>query len=301
MFFYLDWEEKRPSQIIVTDTKPLKCNFNETFKIKKEEFTICGNINPKFTKYYPPSKLVYRKNQYLSSHLQKAIRRMDDIKSVQTAKHFIDLDYQSFLRRLPIIMMEDVTIHESVKVIVWLMIALTKGFEMKYEIVKWLLGVVYYLANENVKTYYDKSITEDTIWKDKDDDINTLLYCLRFRKCYGGMKGDLSMTEYYIYHINSGNIQCKSDKIPMIKIEMTNLKKDEWIYQANDFHCNRSIVKQVQKYYPKMKEEEIKELIWCFSSSLNSRECIIYDKKLEQKWNEIRKVVRNIQKNCVFY
>ena len=39
----------------------------------------------------------------------------------------------------------------------------------------------------------------------------------------------------------------------------------------------------------------------CFSSSLNSRQCIIYDKKLEQKWNEIRKVVRHIQKNCVFY
>ena len=126
MFFYLNWEGKRPTQIIVTDTKPLKCNFNETFKIKKEEFTICGNINPKFSQYYPPSKLIYHKNQYLSSHLQKAIRRMNDIKSVQTAKHFIDLDYQSFLRRLPIIMMEDVTIHESIKVIVWLMIALTK-------------------------------------------------------------------------------------------------------------------------------------------------------------------------------
>ena len=48
MFFYLDWKEKDLSQIIVTDTKPSKCNFNETFKIKKEDFTICGNINPKF-------------------------------------------------------------------------------------------------------------------------------------------------------------------------------------------------------------------------------------------------------------
>ena len=133
------------------------------------------------------------------------------------------------------------------------------------------------------------------------EDHNTLLYCLRFRKCYGGMKGDLSMIEYYIYHINSGNIQCKSEKIPMIKIEMTNLKKDEWIYKSNYFLCNRSIVKQVQKYYPKMKDEEIKELIWCFSSSLNRRECIIYDKKLEQEWNEIRKVVRHIQKSCLFY
>ena len=115
------------------------------------------------------------------------------------------------------------------------------------------------------------------------------------------MKGDLSMIEYYIYHINNCNIQCISDKIPMIKVEMTNLKKNEWIYQANDFHCNRSIVKQIQKYYPKMKEEEIKELVWCFSSSLNKRECIIYDKKSEQKWNEIRKTVTHIQKTCVFY
>ena len=43
--------------------------------LKKKEFTICGTINEKFTTYYPPPKLIYRKNQYLSSHLQKCIRR----------------------------------------------------------------------------------------------------------------------------------------------------------------------------------------------------------------------------------
>ena len=70
---------------------------------------------------------------------------------------------------------------------------------------------------------------------------------------------------------------------------------------TNDFHCNRSIINKVQKYYPKMKEDEIKQLIWYFSSSTNKRECIIYSDKLKEKWNEIRKVVRHIQKNCIFY
>ena len=37
---------------------------------------------------------------------------MEDVKSVQTAKHIIDLDCNSFLRRLPIIMIEDVTLHD---------------------------------------------------------------------------------------------------------------------------------------------------------------------------------------------
>ena len=71
---------------------------------------------------------------------------MEDVKSVQTAKHIIDLDCNSFLRRLPIIMIEDVTLHESFPIIIWLMIAYYKGFEIKNEIVKWLLGVVYCLS-----------------------------------------------------------------------------------------------------------------------------------------------------------
>ena len=50
---------------------------------------------------------------------------------VITGFEWIDLNQQSFLRRLPILMMEDVTIHESVKVIVWLMIAVSKGYELK--------------------------------------------------------------------------------------------------------------------------------------------------------------------------
>ena len=305
MYFYLEWTEKRPSYITVLTERPKQINYECEVKIDKKDYIICGNINTKFRKYYPPCKLPYSKNQYLLSHLQKSIRRMDDIKSVKTAKQLIDLDIQSFLRRVPILMMEDVTIHESVIVVVWLMISISKGFEIKYEMIKWLLGIIYYLSNEKEKTEYHKNITEKTQWnieeEEKEKELNTILYSLRFRKCYGGMKGDMDMIEYYIHHILNGDIQWKKDKIPMIKIEMDDLKRKEWIYQANDFHCNRYIISKIKNYYPKMKEDKIKQLIWCFSSSLNKREYIVYDEKLRDEWDKIKKVVRYVQKECRFY
>ena len=301
MYFYLEWIDRRPKSIQIQIQKPKYYNFETNVIIDKKEYKICGNINDNFNIYYPPCKLIYKKDQYLLSHLQKSIRRMDDIKSVKTAKHLIDLNIQSFLRRLPILMMEDVTIHESASIVVWLMIAISKGFKMRYEMIKWLLGIIYYLSNETIKTNYHKNIKDKTEWNIDDEKLNTLLYCLRFRKCYGGMKGDLDMIEYYIYHLSNKNIDYKDNKIPIIKIEMEDLDKKEWIYQANDFHCNRYIISKIQRYFPKLKEEKLKELIWKFSSSLNKRENIIYDKKLQSEWDKIKKVVKHVQKECIFY
>jgi hypothetical protein len=301
MFFYLEWIEKRPTIITIINEKPKNITFEVPVNIDGTEVILCGTINNKFTKYYPPCKLPYTKNQYLLSHIQKSIRRMEDIKSVQSAKHLIDLDCQSFLRRLPIIMMEDVTIHESITVVTWLMIAVSKGFEMKYEMVKWLLGIIYYLSNETKKTDYLTNNIEKKEWDVTDRKLNTVLYSLRFRKCYGGMKGDMNMIEYYIHNILSRNIETTTDKIPLVKIEMEDIKKKEWIYQSNDFHCNRHILTKVKRYFPTMTEDKIKQLIWCFSSSLNKRECISYDKKLNNEWELISKVVKRVQKSCIFY
>ena len=63
--------------------KPLDVDFSEKFKIKKNEYTICGKINSSFKNYEFPDENKYTKSVYLSSHLQKAIRRMDSEKSVK--------------------------------------------------------------------------------------------------------------------------------------------------------------------------------------------------------------------------
>ena len=124
-------------------------------------------------------------------------RHENSNKSIKTAKNFIELDYTSFIRRLPIIMLEDVSLHESFPVLIWLMISNTKGFKLKIPIFKWLLGIVYHLSTCREKTFYSK--TEGEINLNNDD---LMMNTLRFRKCYGGMKGDMEMIEYYTYVIN---------------------------------------------------------------------------------------------------
>jgi len=302
MFFYLEWNDKRPTKIELVNEKPDSVNYETDFRIKDQKYILCGNINPEFMNYYPPPKLEYTKNQYLMSHLQKCVRRMNDIKSVQTAKHLIDLDFNSFIRRLPIIMLEDVTLHESISVIVWLMIASSKKFKIKIEMVKWLLGVVYYLSNESYKTSYLKEENEYK-W---DETVTTketqlLLSTLRFRKCYGGMKGDMHMIEYYVGLVLRNDIIIKNTKISLVKPFMEILHKKDWVYEANDFHCNRYIIMTIQQYFPSYKKDYIKELIWNFSSSLNLRESIQKDKKQEKDWDEIKKVVKKVQKSCKYY
>ena len=296
MYFYLKWEDRRPDTIKLLNEIPEKINFSETFKVKGDEVTICGWINPTFYTYYPPVKKTHKKSQYLSSHLQKCIRRMDDVKSIKTAKNFIDFDYTSFIRRLPIIMLEDVSLHESFPILIWLMISNTKGFKLKVPIFKWLLGVVYHLSKCNEKTFYSKINDEMVIDNKNDIMANTL----RFRKYYGGMKGDMEMIEYYTQNLKMMTIN--TDKIFIIKDTIEGLDYGEWLIEANDFHCNKHILDYIQGRFPEYKKEYIKKLIWIFSSSLNYRiDPLDFSNKEMNDWSIIEKTVKKYQKNYIYY
>ena len=304
MYFYLEWINKRPSIIKIQNEKPSTINFRNTFKIKgsEEEIIICGNISNQFREYYPSPKKIYKNNQYLQSHLQKCVRRMQTYKSIKTAKHLIDLDLTTFIRRLPIIMLEDVCIHESISVIIWLMISIHKGFRIRCEMIKWLLGVVYYLSTEEKKDNYlnkDREETDFTI----DHQLKDILYPLRYRKAYGGMKGDMNMIEYYIHELTNLRLKPTTDKITLIKLTMDPLPYKEWVYQANDFHCNKSIIPRIKNHFPKYPEEYIQRLIWYFSSSTNLRikDDIEHPKQMIKDWEKIKGTVKRIQKTCKYY
>ena len=143
MYFYLEWIYKRPTFCELIDKKPEKYTFQTSIKLRgfgdeREDLEIYGLINTKFEDYKKhPSP--YKKRSYLISHLQKSIRKMKTMKSIQTAKHLIDLDINCLLRRLPIIMLEDVIPHSSLSILIWLMISISKGFQMKKIMIQWLL------------------------------------------------------------------------------------------------------------------------------------------------------------------
>ena len=123
---------------------------------------------------------------------------------------------------------------------------------------------------------------------------------LRFRKVYGGMKGDMQMIEYYTQNMKMININ--KDKIFIIKHSIDGLDKGEWLIEANDFHCNKHIIKYIKDKFPKYNEDYIKDLIWIFSSSINYRiDHLPHTKKQQNDWEKIQKTVRSYQRRCIYY
>ena len=56
----------------------------------------------------------------LKSNLQKCIRRGYTDKALRTANQYMEVNMVSFLRRISVIILEDVVLHESFNVIMWL-------------------------------------------------------------------------------------------------------------------------------------------------------------------------------------
>ena len=194
-------------------------------------------------------------------------------------------------------MLEDVTIHESLPVLVWLMIANTKGFKLKREIVKWLLGVVYHLSTCDEFVNYEHYKGDVAVGYDDD----MILNALQFRKAYGGMKGDMMMIEYYKQKIITKDILVNKGKVNIIKLDLGDLEYKDWIKSANDFHCNRYMIQYVKRSCD-FTEDHLKSLIWEFSSSFNKRHPKkVHDSEEINDWNKIKDIVYKFQKNCKYY
>jgi len=319
-YFYLIWENKFTPNIDAywTNIRPEKINFIEQIKcdyIKKGHyFYVCGYFIDYDEKYNLPKETTYKNIQYLKSHLQKCIRKQNYTFGVPTAFHMMKLDLNDFLRRLPIIMLEDVYLHNSFSTVIWLMISnSTHNFKFKRYIYEWLLGVVYLLCIINEKDI----INVNNIDQEKNSKIidilnnynklneieYSLLYCIHLRIAYGGMKCDLEMFENYaniwekrFIDKNETNKINNIDVLP-ICINVSKLNIEDWDLSAIDYHCNQKIIGYILKKYDDIDESELKKLIWYNSSSINSRiKNIPYN---EEKWNEIKKYVKKTQQYLI--
>ena len=304
--FYLEWIHKRPSVCEFRDKIPEEYNFTSPWPVNLRQYkeifpsvTIYGNINPDHYDYEYDSS-PYTKRSYLVSHLQKSIRKMKHTKSVQTAKHLIDLDISSFLRRLPIIMFEDVIPHTSLPIIVWLMIAVSKGFKIKTVMVQWLLGVVYFLSSckEHDPVKKIKRVQFEKI------QLNPYLKSILLRISYGGMEGDMKMMNYFIElwsHRYQQGQHMNNTKINFINHRLEPLLRKDWDLCANDFHCNRQLIDQVKKQYDMFDEDYIKKLIWEHSSRANKRIQFEVNEDEHKDWLIIKKFVRFQQNTMEYY
>lgn len=166
---------------------------------------------------------------FLKSHLQKNIRKGNAGLAVRTCKELLQQDVLQVVRRLAIIMVEDVDLHPSFNILMWWTIALSKqAAENKQRgqgevlqagdvpscLLEWLLGVTHVLCNVRRRTVFDPISTAPTIWQCVRDlhqhtavvypiptsshafvhrSIRNTLWSVMLRASYGGLKGDIHL------------------------------------------------------------------------------------------------------------
>ncbi|QKF94176.1 hypothetical protein QKU48_gp0718 [Fadolivirus algeromassiliense] len=289
--------------------KPKDTTFNTIVKWNEMSILLCTNL--KEHDYLLPVETVYNMNHitYLKSNLQKCIRRKLNDKAIKTAHHLIKLNINEFLRRISIIIIEDVILHQSYSTIVWLMAATSSKktiFKPNKYIIDWLLGLVNTLCDINECDHIDIDNTKYDITKFDDYD---LLYSLQFRIEYGGMNGDIVMLNYITgvwFDRFRNNKNCNTSEIHQIDSDtVIDLSLDDWKLDGDncagiDFHCAPYIIDTLSKRYNTYLENKIQTAIWNCSSGINYRKLNEKSERDIEIWNVIEKDFYKLQQNVLY-
>lgn len=99
----------------------------------------------------------------LKSIMQKAVRRRRVATAVKAASLILHKDENELLRRLPIIVLEDAFLHPGLPVVIWLMIAASKGYSLANIHYDFLLSVVADLAESEWLDRADEPALPETL------------------------------------------------------------------------------------------------------------------------------------------
>ena len=239
------------------------------------------------------SEHIYSNVSYLKSHLQKNVRKGNVATALATAVHYLRLDAPDFLRRLPIIMLEDATLHVSLPVVVWLMAACNASehplvLQHHPNLVDYILGVVRTLC-KHPRTLPELRLSDSTKTDHRAPSVDRLLashghpseniiYALLLRRSYGGMHGDLAMVNRCAQLVANGDVVPDASPCsPVPWNRVPPLAAADWDLDAIDFHCARFLPSLLLRKYPALhsacngSEEEVRKLMWHNASKLNVR------------------------------
>lgn len=151
----------------------------------------------------------------LKSILQKSIRRRRPLPSVKVAMELADKSLGELLRRLPIIILEDSTLHPDFDLLVWLMMAHSKDYTIPPSMLAHVFQIIFEICtcpwidscsssassairdqqnvmNESCTAASLKSLQEELLTHEVAG-RSSLIWAMLVRAEYGGMKGDVAM------------------------------------------------------------------------------------------------------------
>ena len=149
-YFYIDWNKATNVDIPIAqwlEKKPKNVTWSQILKWKNVgDVMICCTDNKSFIEednkdinIESQLKIINRKlweekkplMNFFKSHLQKCFRRKKNIAALRTAYEIILININELLRRVCIIIFEDVKLKDYFTTMVWLMAAVSKGFVLQ--------------------------------------------------------------------------------------------------------------------------------------------------------------------------
>lgn len=228
----------------------------------------------------------------LKSNLQKQIRRQLP-GAKDTAKVLLYLNPFEFLRRLPVIAIEDSEMCTDLSYIIWMMMAVSKGWKLREYKVSWILEFVHSLVKNNNASRlnnqcyfnHNEKLTITEVMESNHPQKGIIAGIL-VRTSYGGLKGDSIMIKRSCRHFKDLLLE-----LPTLKIystfppKVSSILQVEW-YSA-DFHVFPHIISSLHRDNPKYSPQQIKKTIWKCASGINSRKIMHIDTETEEMWNII--------------
>ncbi len=229
--------------------------------------------------------------QLLKSNIQKAFRRKIKSTFINSCLQLLTQDLQDFLRRIPIIILEDGMINfEDLTYLIGLMIFTSKDYKFTIED----FNKLFLILNKSVECNY-----RDFLNKDNNINFNNEIYnfnetffknfymSIFLRIEYGTMDGDKkwlgNLANIWFNRIKKN----KHEKI-LFKIKETNnilnpnfITKEDMLLEAVDFHCDKTIFDKIKKANIFENRDDLQNSIWYLRSSINFRKYILKKKGKE--------------------
>ena len=339
-YFYIDWNKATNVDIPIAqwlEKKPKNVTWSQILKWKNVgDVMICCTDNKSFIEednkdinIESQLKIINRKlweekkplMNFFKSHLQKCFRRKKNIAALRTAYEIILININELLRRVCIIIFEDVKLKDYFTTMVWLMAAVSKGFVLQSYHINLELKFINDLCLENnytdmaeLNNYKNPYSTVDVrnllLEIEKCDELSqtqkSLLYSIGLRIGYGGREGDMEMIFYYaIIWFNKFKAKKDVEKMNIIKSAFVSLEFcqnnrfktiDDFVYQGVDMNSYFKIVPEIyEEINHHYSEKEIETTIWFMSSGWNVRKPPAFDQKMKFCWEEIKEIVKRKQ------
>lgn len=174
----------------------------------------------------PPVRWVRRHSRLsvpvLKSILQKAIRRRRPLPAVRVAMELADKALGELLRRLPIIILEDSTLHPGFHFLIWIMMAHSKDFVPPPRLLVRVFQMIFEVAScqwsdplwrkkgnddsEKQQQQFTATTTLTALYESSrsnpsaapvSSSMDSILWSILVRAEYGGMRGDVFMLHRY--------------------------------------------------------------------------------------------------------